>query len=228
MTRRQRWVATVLFAVAMAMVESAVVLYLRIFLNRLDPYQAEPLTAPAWLVYTEMAREAATLIMLVTVGWLAGQTWRSRLGYFFIAFGVWDIFYYVFLVLLAGWPRSLLDWDILFLLPLPWWGPVLAPISIAALMSVGGTLICQCDARQGAPWPGRWSWGLSLGGTLVALYVFMADALTALGQGLETVHRVLPVWFNWPLFSVALALMSAPVLEICWQRWEAIRRTGDR
>ena len=35
--------------------------------------------------------------MLVTVGMLAGRTWPQRLGYAAVAFGVWDIFYYVFL-----------------------------------------------------------------------------------------------------------------------------------
>ena len=66
------------------------------------------------------------MVMLLAVGILAGRNWRSRLGYSAIAFGVWDIFYYLFLKVMCGWPHSLLDWDILFLLPLPWWGPVLA------------------------------------------------------------------------------------------------------
>ena len=73
-------------------------------------------------------REAATLVMLLAVGMLAGADVAPRLGYTAIAFGVWDIFYYVFLRVIGGWPRSLFDWDILFLLPLPWWGPVLAPV----------------------------------------------------------------------------------------------------
>ncbi len=62
-----------------------------------------------------------------------------------VAFGVWDIFYYVFLKVMCDWPRSLFDWDILFLLPLPWWGPVLAPVSIALLMIVWGTLASQFE-----------------------------------------------------------------------------------
>ena len=80
------------------------------------------------------------MIMLLD-GWnLGGPHWRSRLGYAAIAFGVWDIFYYVFLKMMCGWPHSLVDWDILFLIPLPWWGPVLAPVLIASLMIAWGTL----------------------------------------------------------------------------------------
>src|SRR5207245_5465710 len=129
-----------------------------------------------------LVREAATLIMLLMVGILAGRTWRSRLGYFAVAFGVWDIFYYIFLKLLCGWPHSILDWDILFLLPLPWWGPVLAPISIAVLMILWGALTSQFDGspKGVASWR---SWGLNFAGVALALYVFMADSLKVADQG---------------------------------------------
>ena len=95
--------------------------------------------------------------MIATLGMLAGRTWRRRAGYAALAFGAWDIFYYVFLRLISGWPRTLLDWDILFLLPLPWWGPVLAPVSIALVMIVWGTLATQSgDARPTPAGRGRW------------------------------------------------------------------------
>ena len=86
--------------------------------------------------------------MLLMVGLLAGRTWRGRLGYAALGFGVWDIGYYVFLKVICGWPHSLLDWDILFLLPLPWWGPVLAPVLIALLMIVWGTLASRFEQER--------------------------------------------------------------------------------
>ena len=116
----RRWTAVGIFSIAMALLEAAVVTYLRVFLDRVDPYQPNPLPVPAWLMHVEIARETATLIMLLSVAWLAGPIWRARFGYFLIAFGIWDIFYYAFLAPLSGWPRSLLDWDVLFLIPLPW------------------------------------------------------------------------------------------------------------
>lgn len=219
MKEKRRWTAVVIYAVAMALVEAAVVTYLRVFLGRVDPYQYRPLDVPDWLIPTEMAREAGTIVMLIAVGWLAGRTPRSRLGYFLIAFGVWDIFYYVFLAPLSGWPRSILDWDVLFLIPLPWWGPVLSPVSIAALMIATGTMMSQYEHGEAALWPGRRAWLLCLAGALLALYVFMADSLEALGQGDEALRTVLPTSFNWPLFAVALALMAAPVLDMSRQRW---------
>jgi hypothetical protein len=220
----RRWIAVIVYALAMALVESAVVSYLRAPFKVVDPYQPTPVEIPAWVISTEVAREAATLVMLAMVGWLAGQSRRSRVGYFLITFGVWDILYYVFLVPLTGWPRSVMDWDILFLIPLPWWGPVLAPVCISALMVVGGTLITQFEQKENTPWPDRWSWKMSLAGAVVALYVFMADAIRVAGEGYEAIQTVRPTWFNWPLFVVALALMATPITDMWWQRRGRPRR----
>ncbi|HSU53816.1 MAG TPA: hypothetical protein VLT36_07165 [Candidatus Dormibacteraeota bacterium] len=214
-----RWLTVVLFATAMAWVESAVVYYLRTMISRIEPHQPNPLPVIGGLGPAEMVREAATMVMLLTVGILAGRTWRSRLGYTAIAFGVWDIFYYLFLKVMCGWPHSLLDWDILFLLPLPWWGPVLAPVLIALLMIVWGTL-----ASCSAPEPERNelpAWVLNGIGVLIALYVFMVDSLRVADGGVEAIRNVLPEWFNWPLFCLALALMAAPVAQIFWD-WRGL------
>ena len=62
-----------------------------------SPIRPNPLPIHGVLGQVELVREAATLVMLVTLGMLAGRTRRARLGYTAVAFGVWDIFYYVFL-----------------------------------------------------------------------------------------------------------------------------------
>ncbi len=115
MRDRTRWFIVVIFAIAMAWMEAATVVYLRLLGGRIDPHQANPLPVSVGLGRTELIREAATLIMLLTVGALAGRTRRSRVAKPFIAVGVRDIFYYVFLAVITAWPRSLLDWDVLFL-----------------------------------------------------------------------------------------------------------------
>lgn len=208
-----RWVVVVVFATAMAWVESAVVFYLRTMIHRIDPYQPNPLPVIGDLGPAELVREAATLVMLLTVGMLAGRNWRSRLGYSAIAFGVWDICYYVFLRKMCGWPHSLLDWDILFLLPLPWWGPVLAPVLISVLMIAWGTLTCQAEGMRPSWRSDVTAWGMNLIGIGLALYVFMADALRVAGQGVDVLRNVLPAHFDWLLFSIALLLMAAPVFQ---------------
>src|SRR5207247_10385809 len=122
---------------------------------------ANPLPMSGILEQVELVREAATLVMLLTLGMLAGRTGRTRLGYTAIAFGVWDIAYYVFLKVICDWPKSLFDWDVLFLLPLPWWGPVLAPVCIALLMIVWGTLASQVTDRNPATSLTWAVWGLN-------------------------------------------------------------------
>jgi hypothetical protein len=212
MKESKRWLTVVAYAIAMAWLEAAVVFYLRKLSDRLDPYQHEPLPPVDGITGVELIREAATLLMLFTVGMLAGKNWRSRWGYAAIAFGVWDIFYYVFLKLIIGWPNSLIDWDVLFLLPLPWWGPVIAPVLIATLMILWGTLASQWEHQR--PFRSEWrAGGLNFAGCALALYVFMEDAIRVVGKGEDALRMLLPSRFDWPLFCVALFLMAAPVLS---------------
>jgi len=213
LSERTRWAIVVAFATAMAWVEAACVFYIRALVDRIEPYQADPLPMNGALDNVELWREAATLVMIATVGLLAGRTWRRRAGYAAVAFGAWDVFYYVFLRLISGWPATLLDWDILFLLPLPWWGPVLAPVSIALLMILWGTLVTQ--SRDGSTGARRAFWTLvtsacGCAGIMLALALFMIDAWRALPGGRDAVLQVLPTTFNWPMFAVALLLMASP------------------
>src|SRR5215470_14654487 len=215
-SERTRWVIVVAFAIAMAWVEAASVFYIRALVDRIEPYQADPLPVNGALGNVELWRETATLGMIGALGLLAGRTWRRRAGYAALAFGAWDIFYYVCLRLVSGWPRTLLDWDILFLLPLPWWGPVLAPVSIAVVMILWGTLATQ--AADGVMGRHR-AWALAWVGIVLALALFMSDAWGALPNGRDAMLRVLPTTFNWPLFWLALLLMAAPALDEVKRRY---------
>jgi hypothetical protein len=211
-----RWLAVVVFAMAMAWVESAVVYYLRTMIGRIEPYQPNPLPVVGGFGPVEMVRELATMVMLFAVGALAGKNWRARLGYSAIAFGVWDIFYYVFLEMICGWPHSIADWDILFLLPLPWWGPVWAPVTIALLMIAWGTLTSQFEEANSIRQLRR-LWLLNFSGIAIALYVFMADCIHASRGGVDAIRTVLPQRFSTVTFCAALGLMAAPVLHLGWR-----------
>src|SRR5690349_9252796 len=152
-----RWTAVALYAVAMAYVESAAVLYLRTLLGGIDPVgprhaALDPLPDFAWI---EIGREAATMVMLAAVGYLAGRSAAGRIGAFALAMGLWDIFYYVFLWLFAGWPASPLAPDVLFLIPLPWWGPVISPVLTATVIVLAGAAAMARELGDGLPRP-RW------------------------------------------------------------------------
>jgi hypothetical protein len=219
MNARNRWLVVFVYAVAMAWVEAAAVLYLRTIVDRIEPWQPNPFPVLGNMGWVELAREAATLAMLLAVGILAGRGWRSRLGCAAIAFGVWDIFYYVFLKAMCGWPHSLVDWDILFLIPLPWWGPVLAPVLISLLLIFWGTLACRLEQTRIPVLPELAASGLGAVGAVLGLQVFMADALAAIPRGGDAVRNVLPGRFNWPLFCGALLLMAVPAMHLFWRCW---------
>jgi hypothetical protein len=212
-SRRLWWVG--LFAVAMAYVESAVVVYLRKAFDIVDLVR-DAIPLPGVYGPIELGREAATMAMLLSVGWLAGRTLQARLGFAAFAFSVWDIAYYFWLWVFIGWPASLLDWDVLFLIPLPWWGPVISPMLIAGLLATAGALAVVADERGRAV---RFTWralivvGL---GALLALYAFMADAIAALPGGLEAIISVKPSVFQWPIYAAGLVLMGVPVIHAVW------------
>lgn len=225
MKEKSRLIVVVIYSSAMAWVESAAVVYLRTLIGRLQPYQPNPLSLSvgSGLAQVEAIREAATLTMLLAVGWLAGHNWRTRLAYTMVAFGTWDVLYYVFLAIIGPWPGSIWDWDILFLLPLPWWGPVLAPVLISVLLILSGILISQYDSSDNPMWPRVWAQVVCLAGMVLALYVFMSDSIRALNHGLrvEALGEILPAQFNWPLFLLAFVMMAVPVIDLGSQVWRS-------
>lgn len=196
-----------LFGVSFGYVEAAVVVYLRAVY---DPVRRQihperqagelfPLitsgqfeqTAPekSRLVGVEVMREAATMVMLAAVALVATAARQPWLPCFAIAFGTWDFFYYVFLRVLEGWPASLLTWDILFLIPLPWVAPVLAP-GIVAVTIVG----CGLAALARPVHMNALHWiAMTLGGLLIVLS-FMWDFRNTMAGGL-------PHPFAWSLFA---------------------------
>jgi phosphoglycerol transferase MdoB-like AlkP superfamily enzyme len=132
------WVT--LTTIAMGMLESSVVVYLR-ELYYPGGFQFPVHPASTLVAVTELIRELATLIMLIGIGVLAGNNRQERFAWFIFSFAIWDIFYYVFLYLLIGWPVTVHDWDILFLWPVMWTGPVWAPLVLSSLMILLALLI---------------------------------------------------------------------------------------
>lgn len=123
------------FGLAMAHLEGVVVVYLRKALGILDSGSNKESVEkfPKRYLQIEMTREAATIIMLVAIAWLAGGTWLERGVLFLWTFAFWDLFYYVSLYILIKWPPTLKTIDVLFLIPVPWIAPVWFPIGVSSL-----------------------------------------------------------------------------------------------
>ena len=214
-----------LFSLAMGYLESSVVVYLReiYYPNGFD-FPLKVMSND--IVLTELLREVSTMIMLVGIAFLAGTNSKQRFGFFLISFAVWDIFYYVFLYVLLGWPPSVLTWDILFLIPIPWVGPVLSPLIITFLMLVLAALIVFFDSNGVEARIERIEWILFITGSLIIIfswtwdycdYIISTHPETSIWSvffstsSLEDFQNYIPQSFNWLLFAVGVLLIVGGV-----------------
>jgi hypothetical protein len=176
------------FGVTMGYFEAALVVYLRAIYY--PGGFVFPLKIPSdFIITVEVGREIASVLMLVSAACLAGKTFRERLAYFLLAFGIWDILYYVWLKALLGWPSSIFDWDVLFLIPLPWIGPVIAPVSVAVLMIVFSIMMLHSYRKGTDVKPTLLAYLLGIAGTALVLYSFMYDLGATLHQAMPKAYR---------------------------------------
>jgi hypothetical protein len=190
-----------LFAIAFAWIESAVVHYLHLHFYP-DGFAFPLVLWPLELAAVEFGREIATVIVLATVAILAARTAWNRFAWFMFLFGIWDIFYYVWLQLFEGWPGDLLTMDLLFLVPVPWAGPVLAPVLVSIGLIISAVLILQSETR-GVPFiPGKAAVILTLAGWAVILISFMWDAAPLIERGEAGT-------FHWEVFIAGMMLWIA-------------------
>ena len=142
---KQTLVISGLFGAAFGFVESSVVVYLRAAVGLLPGYGGTlfPSDLPRSLLVVEFFRETATMIMLLSIAFLAVRSLRERWAIFLWVFAVWDISYYVGLWATVRWPSSPLTPDVLFLIPTPWFSQVWFPILISVL-----TMIAVIVARK--------------------------------------------------------------------------------
>lgn len=197
--------AVICYGIAMGMLEAICVVYLRQLLLPPGTTQFDIQSLDRYPI--EMWREVCTIVMLGSVAWLAGKNTATRFGFFVAAFGVWDIWYYIGLYLWAGWPTSLLEWDCLFLLPCPWYGPVLAPVLVSVAFVVSCVLLIIGE-HSGRPVRVTFARvGLVLLGWAIWILSFTVPAIW------EGTHAY-PTFYPW----WALALGAIPSLAAVWPR----------
>jgi hypothetical protein len=212
--KRRLWVCV--FAIAFAWVESSVVVYLReIFYGGsfyfpvvVDWNDGKYVTNH--LTNIEFIREAATIIMLAAIGGLAGKNAWQKFSFFMIAFGVWDIFFYIWLKVMVNWPESIMTWDILFLIPLPWVAPVIVPVLISLAMIAAGSLILYYDEKSYKIKFFWYDWAIVMGCGLLMIISFCWDwkNIVRLPDGIE--RTGMPNPFLWELY------LPAYLLSVCW------------
>ena len=212
------------FSVAMGFLEAAVVIYLRsLYYPSGFQFPLVPLDARASSV--EVLREAATVIMLVGVGALAGRNFQQRLAFFLLAFAIWDLFYYVFLKALLNWPSSWFTWDILFLIPAPWVGPVLSAVIAAITMIVFASVILVYEFKAESKPVNRMEWVCASLGSLIIIISWMWDYIRFSGRmadvsrsALETLSSYIPDEFNWWIFCLGEILLVTAIFQYSRRR----------
>lgn len=203
-------VAVVLvFSLAIAYLEAAVVVYLTGALGGevgvLFPLL--PADETGNLIAIEVGREAATLVIIATVGILVGRTWLERLAWSAVVFGVWDIGYYACLYVFAGWPPSLDTVDLLFLIPVPWVGPIWSPIAVSVAL-VGFGLAAARQLRAGQHLTVKaWHWAAGLAGGFLVILGYTLDAARIIDGGL-------PGPYPWPLFVAGMLLAIVAAIDV--------------
>lgn len=186
------------FALAMGYLEAAVVVYLR------DLFYPEGFAFPIKQIdvghaLVELAREAATILMLLAVAFLVERTKRGRLICFMLLFGIWDIAYYLWLWVAISWPASLFTWDLLFLIPVIWTGPVLAPVLVSVLMIVTALLYYTRRDAAEAVSISNTEWAVTI---VAAVVIFVSFGLNH-----SVVFRGgIPTRYPWEVFAAGMAM----------------------
>jgi hypothetical protein len=208
----RRWIWVAIFAIGFAWVESSIVVYLREIFYQGSFYFPIVVNwengqyVGHYLTPIEIGREAATIVMLVAVACASGKNNWQKFSLFMIAFGIWDIFYYLWLWFMIGWPESLMTWDILFLIPLPWVGPVITPVLIAVAMIAAGTLIIYFD-EKGFKIRFYWyDWVAVLGCGLLMIVAFCWDWKNIIRLPGDVERNGIPNPFLWKLYLPAYTL----------------------
>ena len=234
-TLRQKLITITAFAIAMGFLESAVVVYMReILYPGKFGFPLSPI--PVNLPVTELLREVATMVMLVTIGIIAAKKFSTGFAWFMYSFAIWDIFYYVFLKLLVGWPQSLMTWDVLFLIPTTWTGPVLSPV-LVSLTLILLSMVILIEAEKGKETRiHRQEWMGLIIGSMVLIFGFVLDysqhmlahfSLTGMLQVknlevLEVATHYIPSRFPWWIFGIGELIILG---TIGWY-WKRISKRG--
>jgi len=213
------------FAVAMGIFEGSVVIYLRALYYPHGFYF--PLTLiDHHIAITELIRELASLFMLLSVSIVAGKNSSQRFAWFIYSFAIWDIIYYVFLFLILGWPKSLLTWDVLFLLPVIWTGPVIAPILLSILMIFLSLIIYKFNRKNNYQFKIlRNDWFVLITGSIIVFVAFIYDYCRFLIKNISSSElnfnklsdlslNYIPESFNWALFTVGFLILLAGIFSI--------------
>ncbi len=203
-----------IFAAAMGFLEVVIVVYLRkLYYPR--GFNFPLASIETWVINIEWIREFFTVVMLICIGFLAGKTLYEKFAYFLYSFAIWDIFYYIWLKVILNWPASFLTWDLLFLIPWPWAGPVITPIIYSVSITILALCIIHYKDKNYKIKLSKIEWVLFILGSATIMFTFLYDygqlifrwgfaseffTLAVNESFLQLVFSYTPTSYNWMLF----------------------------
>ena len=221
-----------IYSIAMGILEAIVVVYLR------DIYYPEGFKFPLMIIpdstlRVEILREFCTLVMLISIAVIAGKNKLEMFSYFIFSFAVWDLAYYIGLKLILNWPSSFFTWDILFLIPIPWIGPVLAPVISSVFMIILSLLFLFLQRKNQIVRINVIEWTLIFSGAVIIFISFiwnyaeiiisnnLLKNIFSLRQSsfIEISQKYIPRDFHWDLFSLG-------IFSICFSIFLILKRYG--
>jgi hypothetical protein len=217
----------IVFGTAMGFLEAAVVVYLReIYYPEGFAFPLKPVLLAELSI--EYLREIATIIMLFSLSAVAGSNFYGRFSIFLFSFGIWDISYYLWLKVLLDWPSSFQTWDILFLIPVVWAAPVLAPLICALTMILIALSITYFRMKGYSVAITLREWVLYLMGASLVFVTFIWDYSRIIIQGgffsrfwklgsdaafQNAISHHIPGSYNWYLFGLGEIMVLLSLLS---------------
>lgn len=191
-----------IFATAMALLEAIVVIYLR------KLHYSQGFTFPLTSIISnifglEVFREISTIIILICIAIIAGKKFYQRFAYFLYVFGIWDIFYYIWLKIIINWPSSFLTWDVLFLIPALWLAPILAPLINSLTMIILALFLIYFPNKK----INLYEWLLIIIGFFIIFLSFIWEYSKLIINNFVSVSQFVPSHFNWFLFIIGEILI---------------------
>lgn len=234
LSNRRSLILATIFSIAMGYLEAAVVVYLRkLYYPEGFDFPLKPL--PDLMAFTELGRETATIVMLVAIGLLLGKNKLERFAYFLFCFAVWDIVYYLGLEGILDWPASFFTWDILFLIPIPWTGPVIVPVAAAISMVIFSLILITVSNKLSTPKLKASHLGWLISGAVFFILACVWDYSTYVinNKGWNALYTLdkktlfavtqhyIPDNFPWLIFGLSMLLIWVGIGSFVWRNKKA-------
>lgn len=103
---------------------------------------------PQRIISLELTRQAAFVLVLLTVAIVAGRNGLQQAGSFIFCVGAWIVLRYIAIRALTDWPASLVELDAVIFLPEPLYAPIWMTLILGLALGATGVLLIRSGAAR--------------------------------------------------------------------------------